>query len=169
MATTTKTSRKTTAKTTAKKTSATAPSKTPSKTTGAVKLPSLGDLGKVLRQYKLPGVDVAAIVESQRQDLQALAEANRQAYEGMQALAQRRTELLKEALAEWQSALPDPAAKGVLSKQADFGKKRVRQAVANFRELAQMEAQTRSKAWKVLQDRMQENLANLQKLLQPPK
>ena len=30
-----------------------------------------------------------------------------------------------------------------------------------------MEAQSRNNAWKVVQDRMQENLANLQKLLQP--
>ena len=30
-----------------------------------------------------------------------------------------------------------------------------------------MEAQSRSKAWKVLQDRFQENVANLQKLLKP--
>ena len=41
------------------------------------------------------------------------------------------------------------------------------QAIANVRELAEMEAQSRSKAWKVVQDRFQENLANLQKLLQP--
>jgi hypothetical protein len=30
-----------------------------------------------------------------------------------------------------------------------------------------MEAQSGNNAWKVVQDRMQENLANLQKLLQP--
>ena len=41
------------------------------------------------------------------------------------------------------------------------------QAIANFRELAEMEAQSRGKAWKVLQDRFQENVANLQKLLKP--
>ena len=39
--------------------------------------------------------------------------------------------------------------------------------IANVRELAEMEAQSRNNAWKVVQDRMQENLANLQKLLQP--
>jgi hypothetical protein len=39
--------------------------------------------------------------------------------------------------------------------------------IANIRELAEMEAQSRKGAWKVVQDRMQENLANLQKLLQP--
>jgi phasin family protein len=159
MATSTKTSGKTTGQAAGKAAG----------TSGIPGLPSLDDLGKLLRQYKLPGVDVSAIIESQRKDLEALNEANRQAYEGIQALARRRNEILKEALAEWQSALADAAGKDALSKQAELAKKGIEQAVANFRELAQMEAETRSKAWKVLQDRFQENLGNLQKLLQPKK
>ena len=43
----------------------------------------------------------------------------------------------------------------------------VQQAIANFRELAEMEARTRGDAWKVVQDRLEENLQNLSKLLQP--
>ena len=54
-----------------------------------------------------------------------------------------------------------------MSKSAEMAKQGVQQAIANFRELAEMEAQSRSKAWKVLQDRFQENVANLQKLLKP--
>ena len=33
--------------------------------------------------------------------------------------------------------------------------------------VAEMEAAARSRAWKILQDRLQDNLAGLQKLLQP--
>ena len=40
-------------------------------------------------------------------------------------------------------------------------------AVADFRELTQMEAHARNNEWKILQERMQENLGNLQKLLRP--
>jgi hypothetical protein len=43
----------------------------------------------------------------------------------------------------------------------------MQRAIANFRELSEMEAQARNNAWKVVQERMQENMANLQKLLQP--
>jgi DNA-binding protein YbaB len=39
--------------------------------------------------------------------------------------------------------------------------------MADFRELSEMEAEARNNAWKVVQERMQENMANLQKLLQP--
>jgi phasin family protein len=130
-------------------------------------MPSLADLGKLVEKFKLPGIDVAAIVDSQRKDMEALAEANKQAYEGIKALAQRRNEILQEALAQWQEAMKDATGKDALTKRTEMAKKGVQQAIANFRELAEMEAQSRNKAWKVLQDRFQENVSNLQKLLKP--
>ena len=126
-----------------------------------------GDLGKLAEKIKLPGVDISAIVESQRRDMEALAEANKQAYEGIKALAQRRNEILQEALVEWQEAMKDATGKDALAKNAERAKRGVQQAIANFKELADMEAKSRSKAWKIVQDRFQDNLANLQKLLQP--
>ncbi len=130
-------------------------------------MPWLGDLKKMAEKFSLPGIDVAALIEWQRKDMEALAEANRQAYEGIQALVGRRNEILQETLAQWQAAMKDFAGGEAMTKQAETAKQQVEKAVANFRELSQMEAQTRNNAWKVMQDRMQENLANLQKLLQP--
>ena len=65
--------------------------------------------------------------------------------------------------------MKDATGKGAVSKSAELAKKGVQQAIANIRELAAMEAASRSKAWKVVQDRFQENLTNLQKLIQPKK
>ena len=131
----------------------------------ATALPTLADLGKLVGRLQLPGIDLKAIVESQRKDMEALAEANRQAFEGIKALAQRRNEILKEALTEWQAAMKDATGKDALSKNAERARQGVKQAVDRFRELAEMEAETRRKSWKVLQDRFQENLQNLQNLL----
>jgi phasin family protein len=131
----------------------------------AMGLPSLADLGKLVGNFKLPGVDLKAIVESQRKDMEALAQANREAYEGIKALAQRRNEILKEALTEWQAAMKDATGKDAISKSAERAKQGVKQSIDRFRELAEMEAETRRKSWKVLQDRFQENLQNLQNLL----
>jgi phasin family protein len=121
----------------------------------------------LIEKFQLPGVDVAALVDWQRKDLEALVEANRQAYEGVRALIERRNEILKEKLAQWQAAVKDATSSEAIAKQAEAGKQGVQQVIANIRELAEMEAQSRNNAWKVVQDRMQENLANLQKLLQP--
>ncbi len=148
------------AKKTARKTSAAAPA-------AKSKSPPLGDLGKALAKFKLPGIDIAAIVESQRKDMEVLAEANRQAYEGIKALAERRNQMLKEAFVKWRDATKDASGTEMLTKQAELARQGVQDAIANVRELAQMEAQSRKQAWKLVQDRFEENLAQLKKLLQP--
>ena len=98
------------------------------------------DINQLLAQFKVPGVDVNALMEARRKDIEAVVAANRHAYEGMQQLAQRQTEMLKEALAEWQAAAKDmmsaqsPAAG--TTKQVELGKQAVAKALENMRELA---------------------------------
>ncbi len=64
-------------------------------------MPWLNDLKKLIEKFQLPGVDVAALVEWQRKDMEALAEANRQASEGIKALVERRNEILQENSPRW--------------------------------------------------------------------
>ena len=145
---------------------------TSKKTTAATDIPgipSLNDLSKLAEQFKLPGVDVGALVEWQRKDLEALAEANRRAYQGVQAAAQRRTEMLRETFAQLQGLMTNAAGKDALAKQSEAAQRGVQQAMENFRELAQMDARTLSESWQAVQDRLNENMANLQKLLTPKK
>ena len=125
------------------------------------------DLRKLAEKFQLPGLDIAALIEWQRKDMEALVEANRQAYAGVTALVERRNEILQETLAQWQAAIKDATGADGLAKQAEAAKAGVEKALANFSELSEMEAQARNNAWKVVQDRLQENLGNLQKLLQP--
>jgi phasin family protein len=126
-----------------------------------------GDLGKLVEKFQMPGFDIAALIEWQRKDMEALIEANRQAYAGVTALVERRNEILQETLAQWQAAIKDATGADGLAKQAEAAKLGVEKALANFSELSQMEAQSRNNVWKVVQDRLQDNLGNLQKLLQP--
>ncbi|HSW05167.1 phasin family protein [Aquabacterium sp.] len=128
-------------------------------------LPSLDDLVKLLERFRLPGVDADALIAWQRKDLDALAEANRQAYAGIKALAERRDEILRETLVQWQEALKNAIGTDALAKQADSAKLGLQQAIDHVRELAEMETQSRNNAWQVVRDRTQENMANLQKLL----
>ena len=128
--------------------------------------PWLDNLKELVEKYQPPGVNVAALVDWQRKDMEALAEANRQAFEGIKALIDRRNEILQETLAQWQATIKDATSAEAVSKQTEAVKQGVEKAVANFRELSELEAQARNNAWKVVQERIQ-NLSNLQKLLQP--
>ena len=129
--------------------------------------PGFEDLRKLIVKFQLPSVDIDALIDWQRRDMEALTEANRQASEGLKALVERRNEILRETLAEWQAAVKDATSTEAMSKRAEAAKQGMHKAMANFRELSETEAQARNNAWKVVQERMQENMANLQKLLQP--
>ena len=129
-------------------------------------IPSFSDLTQLIQGLKLPNFDVQALAEWQRKDMEALVEANREAFEGIKALAEKRNEILRDTLAQWQEALTLPATgKDALRERTEATKGGVEHAIANFKELSTIESEARKKAWAVVQDRMQENMVNLQKLL----
>ena len=132
-------------------------------------MPDLGELTKTLKQFKLPGVDASALVEWQRKDAEALAEAIRQAYEGMKALAERRSAILRENLAALQESMKGALDKGAMAKQGEVLQRGMKKAMKDFQELAALETKTRTDAWKVVQQRMQENMASLQALMKGKK
>jgi phasin family protein len=136
-------------------------------TSDAGVFPGFEDIKKLIEKFQLPSVDIDALIDWQRRDMEALTEANRQATEGLKALVERRNEILRETLAEWQAAVKDATSAEAISKRTEAAKQGVQKAIANFRELSEMEAQSRNNAWKIVQERMQENMATLQKLLQP--
>ena len=129
--------------------------------------PGFEDLKKLIEKFQLPTLDIDALIDWQRKDMEALTEANRQASKGIKALVERRNEILRETLAEWQAAVKEATSAEAISKRADVAKQGIEKAIANFRELSEMKAQSRDNAWKIVQERLQENMVNLQKLLQP--
>ena len=56
------------------------------------------ELTSKLKDYRLPGIDVDAVVASQRNNVEALANASRAAFEGAQAVAKRQAEILQETM-----------------------------------------------------------------------
>ncbi len=150
---------------TKKSTRAPAPAPAP-----ATALPSWEDMGKLAQQFKLPGIDLGAFMEWQRKDMEALAQAHRQLYEGMATLAKRRAEILHETLTQWQEASKTMASgQNAMAGQAEALRQGIQKAMANFKELAELEVKAGTDAWQVVQERMQENMNNLQQLLQAKK
>lgn len=128
------------------------------------------DVSQLIAQFKLPGVDMNAIVEARRKDIEALAEANRIAFEGMQRLAQKQAEILQKSMQEAQAVMQgmtpgQPAANA--GKQGELIQKAFQDALANMRELAEMAGKSQAQALEVVTRRVQENIDEAKKLLQP--
>ena len=76
-----------------------------------------------LQDLNLTG-GASKLLESGQKDLQALMQANEKSYQGLQTVVQRQTEMIKSAIAEWQTAakeMPgkDPKANLAAKSQAD--------------------------------------------------
>lgn len=127
------------------------------------------DIEKLLKQFRIPGVDLPALMEAQRKNVQALQEANRKAYSGALALAKRETEILEETMREWQAAAKEVTSKhpveSAVSKQADLAKKAIENALANMRELAEMAVNSQTQAYEVIGKRVQTSIDELREHL----
>jgi hypothetical protein len=126
------------------------------------------DFSKLTEQFQklqVPGVDMTAVLEWQRKDMEVIGEANRQAYEGAMKLMARRAEILQHTFTQWQAALQGAFNPGAQANLAETARQGLQQAIADFQELVSLEAEARAKTWQIVQERLQENFANLQKLI----
>ena len=124
------------------------------------------DLGELLKQFQIPGLDLGKWADSQRENIKALQAANQAAVQGWQNLMTRQAEQLRESLEAWQQAIGasakgDPAA--VAQKQLEMGQQAFEKALANMRELAEIAAKAQSDAADIIRKRFEESLKELQK------
>ncbi|PWV63448.1 phasin family protein [Plasticicumulans acidivorans] len=128
------------------------------------------DVSKMLGDVKIPGVDVEAIMASQRKNVEALTTANKVALEGMQAVAKRQAEIVSQAMAEVSALAKDLSTlssnpQELTAKQAQLAKDAFEKALANARELAEMVSKSNTEAFAVINQRVNESLEELKSLV----
>jgi phasin family protein len=124
----------------------------------------MSEFTKLFEQFKLPGIDFNAVLESRRKDIDALAAANHTALQGVQALAQKQIDVLRTTIDEVQSMLKQskdtaaPAARELVNQA-------VQRAFTNMRELADVAYKSQSEAVAVVSRRVQENIEEMRTLM----
>ena len=120
------------------------------------------DFTKVMADFRLPTVDVEAVVAAQRKNIEALTQANQLAVEGVQAVARRQVEIARQAVEEYTALvreLSTPVApEDRLAKQVDVVKGAVEKGLANARELTELATKANTEAFNVINKRFTEGL-----------
>jgi phasin family protein len=116
------------------------------------------DFTKLMSQFRLPGVDFAALVDRERKNIEALAKANRIAFEGWQRLVRRQAEMLQETM---KKVVADASQEDAKKKRADLAKEGFEKALANMRELAEITTQSQKEAFDVIRKRIEENVEGI--------
>ena len=119
------------------------------------------DFTKLMSQFRLPGVDFAALVDRERKNIEALAEANRIAFEGWQRLVRQQAEILQETMKE---VVANAGQQDAIKKRADLAKEGFEKALANMRELAEMATKSQKEAFDVVRKRIEENVEGIRNL-----
>jgi phasin family protein len=134
----------------------------------AAEINPLGDMKKMLEQLKMPGVDMTAIVEARRKDVEALVEANKAAYESMLAMARKQSEMMAEAVQVMQEVAKGAASGGVdPAKQTEVVRRAFEKTIADMKELAEMALRSQSDAMSHITQRAAEHVDEIKKLMQP--
>ena len=126
------------------------------------------DMSKIIEQFKLPGVDMTALVDARRKDIEALMQVNNIALESLQAMAQKQAEILKTTMAELQSTTQKMAAKPMESAahEGQLVQQTLEKAFGYMRELAEMTRNSQSEALAVINKRVEQNVEELKSMVQ---
>ena len=130
------------------------------------------DVSKMLGDMKLPMVDMDAIMASQRKNIEALTNANKLAFEGIQAVARRQADVMRQMIEEISGMVSElmsaSSPEERVSKQADLAKAAYEKVLGNMKELAEMLAKSNTEAAEVITSRISESLDELKSMASKP-
>jgi phasin family protein len=125
------------------------------------------DLKALGTPFKVPGVDTEAVLEMQRKNIEALTAANRVAFEGAQAIAERQVEILRQVMTNTVEATKSlteaNSPQDRMAKQAELVQGGYETACANVRELTEMNAKANAEAAELITKRVSESLDEVKK------
>ena len=122
------------------------------------------DFEKMLEQFRIPGVDVGAMLEAERKNFEALQEAGAAMNEGWQMLAAQQRAIFEGAIQRWQESLakgmPD-SANTAMQRQNEMTQDLVQETLANMQKLSETAASAQVKAFEVIRKRFEERMGEL--------
>jgi phasin family protein len=122
-----------------------------------------------LAQLQVPGVDMDALVASQRDNLEALSKSNRAAVEGVKGVAEWQMKILKQAIDEIAKTTRGMAEihspQELVIEQTEVAKRAFETAVTNMRELSEILNKANEAATRAIVDRVPESLDEIKEVL----
>jgi phasin family protein len=120
------------------------------------------DVNKLFGDFRVPSLDVEAVVASQRKNIEALTQANQLAVEGVQAVARRQVEIARQTIEEFSAMVQGFTQAGTpeerLAKQAELTKGALERGLSNARELTELVTKANTEAFNVINKRVTEGL-----------
>lgn len=131
------------------------------------------DLLKLMSELKVPGVNIDALVASQRHNIEALNTANRAVLAGFKAVGEWQMWILQETMQELTAAINDLAhvssPQELVAAETELTKKAIETATRQMRELAQIVNNANQEATDAIVRRIPESLGEIRDVLKIPR
>ena len=120
------------------------------------------DVSKMMGEFKMPSVNMEAIMACHRKNMEAFAAVNQATFETIQALTRKQAEWMRQGMEEASSVVnaimsADTPEEKVL-RHAEASKAAVDKCIANAREVAETVARSNNQAMETVSTRMSEGL-----------
>jgi len=127
------------------------------------------DVSKMLGEFKMPNMNIEAVMASHRKNIEALTSANQLAFENLQTFARRQAELVRQHFESTagivQGVMTASTADEKMAKQAEATKAALDRNLMNLRELTDMMTKNQYQALEVVSKRMSEGMDELQSIV----
>ncbi|MSO88818.1 MAG: phasin family protein [Rhodospirillaceae bacterium] len=114
------------------------------------------DVAAMMEKFKVPATDIGQMMAGQQKNMEAMKAASQLMVEGMQAMAQRQTQMLQQMMSELMS---NGTAKDEAGEPKDKGREALRSMVLNMLELQAMATKSKDAAMVPIFKRMKEDMA----------
>ncbi|KYH01054.1 hypothetical protein SE91_23345 [Bradyrhizobium sp. DOA1] len=118
-------------------------------------LPGL-DFAKLIESCQISGVDMKALLEMEKKNIDALIEVNRSAYESWRNLMARQAEVFRETMT---AIAAEAGNEAVAGRRAELARQGFETALANMRQLAETATEQQKQTVEILRRRFEEGMA----------
>jgi phasin family protein len=131
------------------------------------------DFSKLASEFKGP-FNMEPLLAAQRRNIEAFTAVNQAAYEGIQSIARRQTDLVRQSIEEatnlMSTLLSSPGSpEEKVIRQAEASKAAVEKCIANARDVAETLNKCNSQAMDVVTNRLSEGLEELRGMMKAQK
>ena len=123
------------------------------------------DAKNLFSDFKVPGVDVEALIASQQKNIEALIQANKLAADGVKAVFTRQAEIIRQTIEETNAAVKSLAEPGTpqdkVVRQTEIAKEAFERSLVNARELSELFGKSSEDAFQLLNTRFTQVLEEI--------
>ena len=123
-------------------------------------LPNL-DFNELLSQFELPGVDMEQLAKHGRKNIEAVQQANQAVIDGWQAIAEKQADVFRESMEGLQKTMTEGLSGSISGdgeRRAELAREGFETALENVRQLAEIAADSQSKAFEIMRERFEANM-----------